>query len=814
MEQPTSVSPLFQKLLGSMQLKDRNQLAQIFQQYPNHSLENALFFLEAKQDIYDLAAFDAMATSLTHGGKLSEGRDFASACLIWGVTLWSSAVALPENDFEYYLGNSSYLIQKSLLDSGDFQIAVMQYESMEETKLPGWEKQAFVSTHLQAAENYLENNQSDKAQEIVDGIDESLVLPASLILFDRLKNKLKLLKANTFQSLKEVESYKKSQKLEDLKRMLDSIKTVMKGHEHLTDLTSIEKLIELHEQEGSISDAELIDLTQKISAKTLEAQAIMGGVDNSDTPQSKRHQLTDQTAFFHDEKLGYDKKLLQECLVHLDKHYEWFSKKSMHSDLAFVAYCQYICYNRLNSYPEAADALDQVYFHLEKQRASIQNIHERAGVFGQYPALFGVMAFTNYMSNNVMRLFHRIEASKGRNLQDRLLETTGRQEDFGDPDKLKEKILPFLEANNAHYLTILVDLDHSYSVLLTKQGRFLASAMGAPEGELENWLKKDYASPSTWNAPVSGFFGPKQKTDIPVELGKFTNPIDHAIEKGFMQEGDHLVYSPDGILNLFSLQFAKLKSGEALIEQFTVSKIHSGFQLLKLLEKEPHDLDEILAITCSAEQDDEEKVKAFEYIPQYLLPEKEGIGEVEEVSIPNVLQILLPNKLYHFSTHGVFPKPVANADLQQMNPYFNSGLLLMANGQKPKLDAQFSYHKGENLLSPKVLSDSNIDLSGSHISMQACVSGRSSEGYGGDALGLEWALFYCGVQSMVSASWDIDIHWSNRLFEKFYDNWIHKEMKIRDAHRLALLEIKKEAPDKPFPSEYYWAGLSLIGDFR
>lgn len=813
MEQSTSFSLLFQKLIDSLQLQDRERLAHIFRQYPNHSLENSLHFLEAKQDVYDLAGLDAMATSLTHGGKLNEGRDFASACLIWGVTLWSSGIQMPEKDLEYYLGNSSYLIQKALLDAGQFQLAIAQYESMAGSNLPGWNKQAFVSTHLQAAENYLESNNSDYAQNIVDNVDESLVLPAALILYDRLKNKLKLLKTKTFQSHAEVESYKRSQKLEDLKRMLSSFKTVMKGYEDLTDMHSIEKLIELHEGKGDISDAELIELTQKISAKTLEAQAFMAGVDNAETPQSKRHQLTEQTAFFHDEKLGHDRELLQACLLDLDKHYKWFLKNSLHSDLAFVAYCQYICHNRLESYQEAADALDKVYFHLEKQRSSIQNIHERAGVFGQYPALFGVMAFTNYMSKNTLRLFHRIEASKGRNLQDRLLETTGKQEEIGDPDKLKDRLLPFLKANNAHYLTILVDLNQSYSILLTKQGRFFASAMGASEEVLEDWSKSNYACPSTWRASISGFFRPS-RIDIPLELGKFINPIEYAIEEGCMEMGDHVVYSPDGILNLFSLQFAKLKSGEALIERFSVSKIHSGFQLLNLLEKEPQDLDEILAVTCTADQDIPEKIEAFEKIPRYLLPQEEGVGEEEEVSIKNVIDVLLPNKLYHFSTHGVFPKPVAQADHLQLNPYHNSGLLLMANGEKPKLDVSFNYHKGDNLLSPKVLSESKIDMTGSHVSMQACVSGRSAEGYGGDALGLEWAFFYCGAKSMVSASWDIDIHWSNRLFQKFYNNWIHKKNSIREAHRLAVIEIKKEAPDNPFPSEYYWAGLSLIGDFR
>ncbi|TVP52520.1 MAG: CHAT domain-containing protein [Mongoliibacter sp.] len=813
MDTKTSVPTLYQSLIDALQQQNREKLADIFRAHPNAALENAVTLLGAQQHVYDLAALDAMAGALTHGGRFEEGRDFASAVLIWGVHLWSSDVTLPEGELEYYLGNCSYLIQKSLLDSGHFDLAVNQYEIMQGLQLPGWGNQVFIATHLQAAENYLENNQADSAQEIVNSIQEAEVLPAATVLYDRLKNKLKLLKVTTQMSHEEVEAYKKMQKLEDLKKMLAAIKVVMKGYEHEMDMDSLEKLVALYEEHGEISDTELLELTQKISAKTLESQALFSGVDNSDTPQSKRHHLTGLTSFFHDPKLGHDPDMLKNCLLRLEEYYTWFTDKRLHSDLAFVAYCQYICYNRLENFEKAA-ALDVVYHHLEKQRASISNIHERAGVFNQYPALFGAMAFTNYMSKNVWRLFHRIEASKGRNLADRMLDTAGVQIEMENPDKLKDRLLPVLEKYNAHYLTVLVDIDRSYSVLLTKQGKVFASASGPNEEILNSWLKKDYASPSTWNASIAGFFASKNKTDIPLELGKFIEPIHFAMEEGMMQQGDHIVYSPDHVLNLFSLQIAKLKSGDALIERFTVSKIHSGNQLVKLLNNDPNDLDEIIAITCSAVQDDKEKVRAFEEIPKYLLPDGEDLGEEESVSVENVLAVLGENKLYHFSTHGVFPKAVANASHKQMNPYYNSGLLLMANGQKPALNPSFIYHDGPFLLSPEVLTTSGVNLSGSHISMQACVSGRSSEGYGGDALGLEWALFYCGANSMLSASWDIDIDWSNRLFRKFYDNWIHKEMTIRESHREALLQLKSAAPDQPYPSEYYWAGLSLTGDFR
>lgn len=442
MEPHDSGNDLHKLLLQALQAHDRDHLLRIFKEYPNQAFESASKFLEAKEHIYDLAALDCMATALTHGGSIAAGYQYAATSLLWGITLWSSQVTLPEADLEFYLANSSYLIQKALLDTGNFAEGIAQYETLRTMNLPGWEKPIFYSTHLQAAENYFENNRSDEAFLILQSLDENQILPASLILYDRLKSKIGLINSKTFQSSEEIASQKRMQQLTDLKRMLAAIRTVMKGYEDQMDMDSIEKLVEMYEGEGDISEQELLELTHKISAKTLETQSVMGGVDNTQTPQYKRNLLTQSTAFFHDEKLGHEEDRLRNCLLELEGFYKWFEERKLESDLAFIAYCQYICFNRLEDFQQAADSLDLVYGHLERQRASINNIHERAGVFGQYPALFGTMALTNYMSRNTRRLFHRIEASKGRNLTDRVLEATGEHQRMDDPDTLMDRLVP------------------------------------------------------------------------------------------------------------------------------------------------------------------------------------------------------------------------------------------------------------------------------------------------------------------------------------------------------------------------------------
>src|SRR5690606_1917653 len=169
-----------------------------------------------------------------------------------------------------------------------------------------------------------------------------------------------------------------------------------------------------------------------------------------------------------------------------------------------------------------------------------------------------------------------------------------------------------------------------------------------------------------------------------------------------------------------------------VIKKFSLSKVHSGFQLASLLERPRHRYPARYAISCNALQDDEAKVAAFEEMADWLVPA--GQGDSENSSVDKVLACLRPNGLYHFATHGVFPKEHPDADLRQRNPYYNSGFLLMAEGRKPSLQPFFNYENSAHLLSPKKVIESAANLQGSHVSMQACVSGRASEGYGGDAL--------------------------------------------------------------------------------
>lgn len=813
---PETPAEITEQLLSVFSITDARQRASIFEAYPNAALPNALLFLEATEPIYNLAALDCMATSFVYGGELPTGEAFADACIQRAVSLQQAGIDLPEKDLFFYLGNSTYLLQKLLLDSGRYAHAVHVYQNQQQMGLPGWHTAAFAATHLQAAENYFENNQTDMARELQATISRETVPPASLVLYDRLLFKFKNITAAVHQSPEDMARFKRAQQASDTRAMLAATREVMKGHEHEIDLASMEQLLEVIEKGEAGADLMLTELARKISKTSLETKSSLSGVHTTDTVQHKRYELNDAIYFLNDDEQNSKKENLETCIVQLKILMDWFIARNLYSDIAFTSWNMYTCYDFLEDHYNAAEALEIIYAYLEKQRLSITDIQKRAGVFKQYPQLFANMAFSNHQIGNATRLFHRIEASKARNLADRmlLLLKDGGESAQPSPDSLKEELAPLLAANQAHYLSFFVDEHRTYCVLLNGKGNLIGWPNAPGEATLRNWQQKDYASPQTWRAPRSGLFGKKSIPDIPGALNDYIKVIELAMDEGMIKEGDHIVYSPDGMLNLFPLQLARLKSGEYLIEKFSVSKIHGGRQLLHLLRQQRVRPQQIYSVTCPAMQDNQEKQSAFYQLENWLN------AEVNARALPGSVNGWLDNATanshYHMATHGVFPQPMADEDLQRQNPYYNSGLLLGNGALLPELMADGRYYQGAYLLSPKLLYESGVDLSGCHISMQACVSGRSKEGYGGDALGMEWALFFAGAQSMISAGWNIDVHWSNKIFERIYKGWYQEQKSLAQAYSDALLTTLKEAPvnDTLLPPEYFWAGLILSGDFR
>ena len=107
--------------------------------------------------------------------------------------------------------------------------------------------------------------------------------------------------------------------------------------------------------------------------------------------------------------------------------------------------------------------------------------------------------------------------------------------------------------------------------------------------------------------------------------------------------------------------------------------------------------------------------------------------------------------------------------------------------------------------------NAGLDLTGSHVSMMACVSGLAREGIGGDSLGLDWALIQSGATSLVSTHWAVSAACAAKFFDGFYARWIGERMPRAEAVRRTLLELM--GSDRSAWALSQWAAFSLTGDF-
>jgi CHAT domain-containing protein len=164
--------------------------------------------------------------------------------------------------------------------------------------------------------------------------------------------------------------------------------------------------------------------------------------------------------------------------------------------------------------------------------------------------------------------------------------------------------------------------------------------------------------------------------------------------------------------------------------------------------------------------------------------------------------------LIHFSTHGIFPSEEKQNQNDTVNPYHASGLVLAKEGQLPKDgDGQ-----GGTLLTPEEIIKGKLNFAGSHVTMEACVSGRAKEGIGGDAIGLDWALMLAKASSLLSTHWNVDAG-SSRLFSQtFYQYWLFEKNYSRaQAWQKTVLDLMKSQATS---SSHHWAAFSLSGDWR
>lgn len=297
-------------------------------------------------------------------------------------------------------------------------------------------------------------------------------------------------------------------------------------------------------------------------------------------------------------------------------------------------------------------------------------------------------------------------------------------------------------------------------------------------------------------------------TDLPERLAPLVSWLEPLADTKLIRRGDHLCYCPDGELFLIPLHYLRFR-GRPLVEYLTVSRVHTALALDVLRLPRPETPSRFVAVEVPAQQDRQVpgKSEAMGRVPRWLegrLPGERHAGA--GVDLGRVKGLILAGQVVHFATHGTFPREHVKSD-RDPNPYTGSGLLLADGGELPDLGWVFAGAGNNTLLTPeKALA---MDFSGSHVTLQACVSGLAKEGVGGDALGLEWALMLAGASSVLSTHWDVPAASSAHFGERFCYRWLGERLPRGVAWQETVLELMQQSA-KPCD----WAAFSLSGEWR
>lgn len=339
-----------------------------------------------------------------------------------------------------------------------------------------------------------------------------------------------------------------------------------------------------------------------------------------------------------------------------------------------------------------------------------------------------------------------------------------------------------------------------YAALVSKDGNVHA----IEPVQITNQQLRDAAAhvdPKLWGADVP---------NVSMRLAPLVAWLDGLLEQGVVDKGDHICYSADDDFNNVPLHYLAFRDG-ILLDWFSVSRVHSAFHLERVLQRAGGGLEGFAGCVVPLRQD-LERTGREAFLANLEAPlkwlEEHGLSgtplRFADATLARVRAQALNHRVVHFSTHGQFPG-------EQGNPFHDSYLLLADEDGLPDRDRVLrGEHQGK--LTPSSILDSQLDLSGSHVSMMACVSGLAKEGIAGDALGLDWAFIQAGASSLISTHWGVSAACAASFFSSFYRKWIEDRQTRAAAWRATMLELLHG--DHTPKSLRQWTAFSLTGDFR
>lgn len=767
-----------------------------------------------------IMALDILAMDYARGINCKLGAEIAKVCHKLACGAFKIQGPGPADVYLLYAGRSanSYVTALQRLGRHKELLAFTK-------KAITWLEQAGDTAHLPflrlcRIEANIDLMNYDQAKELLSQAKDLQFTPADRMQLHGMERRLNdiMQKATKIPPRKPVEAVlakKRRQILEDaLKVITDISPRVLSTFESKEIIDTLKKRLAAESEMPKYTEENFKSISKALDVVT--DFLTKGGGELNEWEIMKR--IRNATSIFRDPVKGRNPEAIKKSLAVLKQARDWAKVNNFPQHENDALWGLYLCYNRTERESQAVEVLQSLRANVEEARGRISDPHERAGVMTKYPYLFPALCQLLCRLKRPAELLDAMEGAKGRVLADVLSQRQSRpvmERIFSEPT---HKLPSLMQRLDAHYLSYLVDDEETYAVLVARNGSFHSHSIPLGKTTLRGWVEE--INPINWGKkdPTDAFSGKRLPSDLPDRLAPLVDWLEPFAESGLLRKDDHICYSPDEQLHLIPLHYVSFR-GEPLVRYVSLSRIHGARALTTLLEEENEPLKKFTAIQVPAQQDlkeserNAEKLVAFRLASDWLRDRLPGeVARGEQVDLEAVARLHLRKRIVHFATHGTFPHEGIRHP--EPNPYKGSGLVIGQTGQLPDLSRIWQGEAEDSLLTPKKVLDLGLDFSGSHVTMQACVSGLSKEGIGGDALGLEWALLQAGANSLLATHWDVNAQTSADFSLGFYQRWLFDKASRAVAWRKTVLELMDSQEVFEHHRAYYWAPFSLSGDWR
>ena len=329
------------------------------------------------------------------------------------------------------------------------------------------------------------------------------------------------------------------------------------------------------------------------------------------------------------------------------------------------------------------------------------------------------------------------------------------------------------------------------------------------------------------------------------DFAELSRSFDEQVMKpirGLLGESRQVLLSPDGMLSLVPFAALKDENNHFLIENFSISYLTSGRDLLQMRNPVASRQAPVIVAnpSFSFTTSRSAPVSSGQSVSQRSADFKVGFDQLEGTEsearqlsqvIPNskvfagvdatesALKSLTGPWLLHIATHGFFlsrPSAAASSVPQQPtrasalesgvaakeNPLLRSGLALTGANQ-------LNDGRGDDGILT-ALEAAGLDLHGTKlVVLSACETGIGEVQNGEGVYGLRRALVLAGAESELMSLWKVDDEATRDLMIEFYKQLMSGKSRATALREVQLKLLRMERYEHPF----FWAAFILSGDW-